>query len=56
MPLIHNSNLKKHRKVDKEVFREVHQQLRTIINLMEESLDNEHSDAIEDVLERFEKT
>jgi len=42
-------------KVDKEVFREVHQQLRTIINLMEESLDNEHSDAIEDVLERFEK-
>ncbi|WP_292942846.1 hypothetical protein [Olleya sp. UBA1516] len=41
--------------VDTKVFSEVHQQLRTLINLMEESLDNEASDALEEMLERFEK-
>lgn len=41
--------------VDTEVFRELHQQLRTFINLLEESLDNEASDALEELLERFEK-
>ena len=41
--------------VDTEVFSEVHQQLRTLINLMEESLDNEASDIHEEVLERIEQ-
>lgn len=41
--------------VDTKVFREVHQQLRTLINLMEESLDSEASDALEEVLERIEQ-
>lgn len=41
--------------VNKEVFSEVHQQLRTLINLLEESLDNEASDALEELLKRFEK-
>ncbi len=41
--------------VDTDVFREVHQQLRTLINLMEESLDNEASDALEELLERIEQ-
>ncbi|WP_396602075.1 hypothetical protein [Algibacter sp. R77976] len=41
--------------VDTEIISEVHQQLRTLINLVEESLDNEVSDALEDVLERFDK-